>query len=360
MLFRSQVLTSTSTYASTDTVVATGGSLTLTPTTGSAVTITLTGSTTLQGLANKINADTASPVSASVVQSAPGSYRLMLTAKDTGTANGFTVTKTLTGGSGVTFTDTDSDGTYGDSAADNTQTALDASFTVNNLAVTSASNTVGDVIPGVTLSLKKKDSATTVTIGVERDVDGAKGVVKKFISAYNDLVTFAKDQTSAATAGKPSIARDPVLRGLRSAIGDALRASYASGGSLPALGMVGIGFDTNGKLTLDSDEFENAMSDAATDVQGLFSGTDGTGGVFGALDGLVDDYTQAGGLVASAKDRITEQVSTISRRLDSLEAQLAVRRTTLQRQYIQADQAMTRLNAQSASLSALGGQYRLF
>jgi flagellar hook-associated protein 2 len=138
-LARAQVMTSTSTYAATTDVVATGGSMTFTKSGGSPVAVTLTGSTTLQGLADKINATTDIPVTASVVQSAPGTYRLMLTAKDTGVSNEFTFTKTLTGGGGVTFTDTDTDGTYGETAADNTQTALDASLTVNGLTVTSVS-----------------------------------------------------------------------------------------------------------------------------------------------------------------------------------------------------------------------------
>src|SRR5215212_648298 len=68
-LARAQVTASQSTYASIGAQVATGGTLTLTPTTGAPVTITLTGSTTLSQLAAKINAASGSPVSASVDQS---------------------------------------------------------------------------------------------------------------------------------------------------------------------------------------------------------------------------------------------------------------------------------------------------
>ncbi len=359
-LARPQVLTSTSTYAALTDVVATSGGITFTPAVGSAVTVTLTGSTTIQGLANAINAVSAAPVSASVVQTAPGSFKLVLTSKATGTANAFTVTKTLAGGGGLTLPDSDLNGISGDVAADLTQTALNASLTVNNLAVTSASNTIADAVPGVTLTLKKKDPATTVTIGVTRDVAGAKTAVNKFITAYNDLVKFSKDQSTAALAGTASIARDPVFQGLRSAIGEALRGTYATGGTFNALGKVGLGFDTSGQLTLDATIFEKSLTDSVTNVQGLFSGADGTGGAFGTLDTLVDRYTQAGGLVASAKNRITEQVKALTTRLDSMAARLAIRRTSLQQQYTAADLAMSRLNAQSNSLAGLGNQYRLF
>lgn len=357
-LAKAQVLTSTSTYSALTTEVATGGSITITPTTGSAVTISLTGSTSVQGLADAINANTSASVSASVVQSAPGTYRLMLSAKNTGVSSGFTVTHTLSGGAGVTFTDTDGDSVYGDSAADNTQTALDAALTVNGLAVTSASNTVSGVIPGVTLTLNAKDAAKTITVGVTRNLTEAKARINKFITAYNDVVSFAKDQASLAAAGKASIGRNPVMRSFFDSMRTALLDDY-TGSTYTRLGAIGIGFDRTGKMTLDEKVFDAAMKAGPTAVQTLFS-TAETSGAFGTLASLVQDYTEAGGLVASVRKQITDQVSTLSQRLTSLESQLAVRRRALQQQYIAADLAMTRLNAQSSSLSSLGGQYRLF
>jgi flagellar hook-associated protein 2 len=357
-LAKTQVLTSTSTYAALTTEVATGGAITITPTTGSPVTITVTASTSLQGLVNAINADTNSPVSATAVESAPGQFRLMLAGKTTGVSNGFTVTKTLSGGAGVTFTDTDSDGTYGDSAADNTQNALDAALTVNGLSITSASNTITGVVPGATLTLNAKDAAKTITIGVTRNVTEAKARLNKFITAYNDLVTFAKDQNTAAVAGRASIARTPVLRGFFDSMRTALLDDYTPG-TYTRLGAVGVGFDRTGKMTLDETVFDAAMKAAPTAVQALFSTTETTG-AFGKLASIAEDYNETGGLVATVRQQLTDQVSTLSNRLVALESQLAVRRRALQQQYIAADLAMTRLNSQSASLSSLGAQYRLF
>lgn len=357
-LAKAQVLTSTSSYASLTTVVATGGNLTITPAVGSAVVIPAGASITLQGLVDAINAEADSPVAASAVQTAPGTYKLMLTAKESGTANTFTVTKTLTGGGGLTFTDTDTDNVYGDSAADNTQNATNAALTVNGLAISSSSNTVENVIPGVTLTLEANNVTSTITVA--RDVDGAKSLINKFITAYNDFITFTKDQTSAAVAGKASIGRDPILRGLRDAVGAALRDEYVEGGQYDVLAMIGVGFTQDGKLELDPDALEDALNTAPVDVQSLFSGTDGTGGVFGTLESLIDAYTQAGGLVADVKEQIDEQITALNKRMDDLEMRLLQRRKTLQKEYIAADLAMSRLNQQSGALSSLGGQFRLF
>jgi flagellar capping protein FliD len=64
--------------------------------------------------------------------------------------------------------------------------------------------------------------------------------------------------------------------------------------------------------------------------------------------------------VQGAKDRLKDQIVKIDARLDTMELQLELRRQTLQREFIAADQLMTQLNGQGSSLQALGGQYRLF
>lgn len=346
-LARAQVKTSTTTYGSVADVAATGGSLTLTPTNGDPATVvTISASTSLQGLADAINAKTDSPASASIVQTSPGVYQLMLAARETGTDNTFTVTSGLTGGPALTFAGVD------------TQTALDAELTVNGLPVTSSSNTLTDVVSGVTLTLTKKDVAATVTVA--RDLTKAKDAITKFINSYNDIVTFAKDQASAAAGGKASIGRDPLLKGLRDALRSAAMDEYTTGGSFERLAAIGIGFDMTGKMILDSEVFDDAIAAAPADVQTLISGASGEGQAFGAISTLLDDYTKAGGLVALIRERITDQVSTLSTRLDTLDSQLAVRRIALQQQYTAADLAMTRLKSQSASLSSASGGYRLF
>ena len=140
-LARSQVMASTTTYASPDEVIATGGSLSVALFGNPPIQIPpagVAGSMTVRQLADAINAQTNSPVTASIVQAAPGQYRLVLTGRNSGTANAFTVTSTLTGGTGLAFTDTDIDGTYGDSAADLSVVATNAALTVNNIPITSA------------------------------------------------------------------------------------------------------------------------------------------------------------------------------------------------------------------------------
>ena len=356
---RAQAMASATIFDSLDDVVGTAGTFTITPATGDPVVLTLTGSTTIQGLATQINEAEGTPVSAAVVQVAPGDYKLVLTGKNTGADNAFTVSQTLSGGAGVAFGDFDNNGTYGDSDEDLTQIARNAAFTVNGLAVQSASNTVTDVIPGVTLTLAA-ESADPVTVDVTRDSAAAKEKVTKFIDAYNAIVAFMTDQNTAAIAGKASIGRDPLTRGFKSAMREVLMDEYPDASSFSSLPGIGIGFDATGKLTLDNTAFDRAIANDPADVQKLMAGATGDGGAFGAITAAIKEYTKAGGLIFDMKERLTEQVRNMEDRLDQMAERLERRRLVLQKEFTAADNAMTQLKSQGGALSALGGAFASF
>ena len=113
-------------------------------------------------------------------------------------------------------------------------------------------------------------------------------------------------------------------------------------------------------MTLDKKTFENAITSDTNSVQALFAGDDGRSGAFGTFGSLIKNYTRSGGLVADVRTRISTQTQGLSTRIDALEEQLERRRLTLQREFQAADEAMSLLNSQMASLSSLGGQFRLF
>jgi flagellar hook-associated protein 2 len=339
-LARSQVSASSLDYAATDSVT-TAGTLTV-----GGVTVTVTDGLTLQGLADAINS-AAHPttahtdVTASVVSPSSGRYQLVLTGTDTGAANAFTAVNGPTGGTSLTFV--------------NKMTATDALFSVNNVNVSSSTNVVDDAIPGTTLTLLKKDPLTTVTVSVTKNDDATKAKVQTFIDAYNDLLAYAQQQTSSSSG----IGRDPLLRQLRSDLRNLVSSDYGTG-AYTSLAQAGVGFDRSGKLSLDSTLFNEAMSSSAVDVQRLFIGDGGTSGVFDAITSSIDQYTDAGGLIANSRDRINEQIVALDGRLLSMESRLALRRAALQREYMATDQLMGQLSSQASSLSSLDNQYSLF
>jgi flagellar hook-associated protein 2 len=350
-LARAQVTTSTTTYADKDTTKVAAGTLRFTTSAG-AVDVALSGDVTLQGLADAINAQTASPVVASIVRTAAGRYQLMLTGRDTGQSNTFTVdrgqlTAPSTGGNRMSFT--------------TAQAAQDASIRINGVVSTSSTNVFDGVIGGVTFTATQADPNVPVVLTITADQDSVINLVKKVTTAFNEASAFLTGQTSAAAGGdSESIGRDPLVRGLRSRLANVLTRSYATGAAYGALAEVGFEFTRSGELTVNEATLRQALTDKRLDVAKVFGGADGTGGAFGALLSETEDYTKAGGLVPNAQNRLSDQLTKLSDRIADMEERLAIKRAALQREFAAADQTIAQLNSQKNSLSSLGSQYSLF
>jgi flagellar hook-associated protein 2 len=333
-LARAQVTASDTFAPDTDTtIVATGGSLTI-----GSEQINISGPVTLQQLSDAINADMNSPANASIIATAAGVNRLVLMSKKTGAANTFTISNQLTAGT-ITF-------------SGNAVDASDASVLINNIAVTSASNTLDGQIPGVTMTLQQKDPAKTVIVSVARDDGNLADRAAAFVASFNDIVKFADAQAAASNNGTAgAIGRDSVLRGLRNSLRNALLGPHGSG-TYTRLAEVGIGFTRTGELTLDRSALTSALESNPSAVQNLF--TDPTTGAFSSINSLIDDYTDAGGFLPDARTRLSDEIARVGRQMDDMSARLAIRKAALQQEFTAADQAMARLNSQKSSLSSIG------
>lgn len=347
-LARAQVTASVSTAPDADTTaVATAGALQV-----SGVQIAVSQPMTLRQLAEAINASEA-PVTASVVASGPSQYRLVLTASASGSANAFTVTNSLSGGSGVTFTDTDGDGVSGDTAADNAVQAANADVTVNNIAISSASNTLTEAIPGVSLTLLRRDPNATIGVDVSSSSTATKTALSSFVTAYNAFATFYGTQATAARAGdESSIGRNPMVRGLQTDIRNGLLQAQTTGGRYSNLSQIGLEFTRTGQLQLNEATFNNAMSADPDAVRALLAGTGGTS-AFERVATTLDGYTRTSGLLNGVKQQLTTSISRLSTQIDSMAARLVQQRATLQREFSEAEAAMTRLKNQSGNLGSL-------
>lgn len=332
-LARAQVTATDTTAPDADTTdVATGGTLTI-----GAVTVTLTEGVTLRELATAINDTADIGVTASVVQSGTGAYRLVLTGKDTGADQAFAITNGLTG----------STLTFGANAVE----ATDASVLINNVQAISSTNTLSDAIPGLTLTVLKEDPATTVGINVTSDPAAVKTRLESFIKAYNDVNQFFTDQQAAQAKGDPSLTRDPIARQFRSTLRSSLMADYGSG-TYDRLSQIGVEFTLTGTLKLNTKKFDEALADDPDAVLALLGGDTGA---FATLQSTIDTYTNPDGLLINGRNRLQDQIRALDRQLFQAEERLAKQRQTLQQEFIAAEMAMSRLRSQSGSLSGLGG-----
>jgi len=139
------------------------------------------------------------------------------------------------------------------------QAARDASITVDGLTVTRATNTISDVIPGVTLNLLKDTGSANVTIG--GDNDALKTKVNSFITAYNSLKTSIK-QLKGTVDASGTLSGESLLN----SISDALRRLGSTPFNGNYLSSMGITVDKSGVMSLDSTRFDAAVSSDSANV----------------------------------------------------------------------------------------------
>jgi flagellar hook-associated protein 2 len=322
-LAQSQTTASTNGYTNMTDTAADGGSISFTINGQTTTAINVTSAMSLADVASAINTQN-SGVVASVVNDGTN-YKLLISSRQTGAANGFTVNNSLTNSTGaaVAFA-AGQNATTG-----NSQNAQDAQFTVNGFAITSSSNAISSAVPGITLNLMKTGQAT---VGVTTDYSSLKSSIQSFISQYNSFRSFYDSQQKDVLQG------DPVLRESLGDLRNVLLTPNSNGGVYKYLAEIGISLTSSGTLQFDESTFDQAVSTNPADLQKLLVGDGTNQGVFQNLESALTNL-----------DGIANMLSSYSSKITDMQARLDQERQTLVQVYTAADQAISALNAQSGS-----------
>jgi flagellar hook-associated protein 2 len=227
------------------------GTLTIQVGNQTAVNINIaSGSSSLADIASAIDQANAG-VEASVVYDG-SQYHLVLTGNGTGTANAFTVT-----GSGALSGLSYNPGASGLGV---TQAAANASFSLDGLTITSGSNTINGVVPGLSLTLAQSGSAT---VTVAQDSTALETAAQSLAGALNQVLGTISQNASytAASGGGPlfgNVGIEIIRSDLLSAVSTSTNPASSFGGPYSSLSSIGFTVTSGGTITFDQAAFENA------------------------------------------------------------------------------------------------------
>lgn len=305
---------------------------------------------TLSGIAAAINSAAGGTVNASVVTDSSGS-RLVLSSANTGASNAFTVTNLDGGLPQFAYS-----GPGGASGMTQTQAAADASFSVNGLALTSASNSVSTVISGVTLNLTQASSSSQVQIAT--DPTAVTNSVNGFISAYNSLITLTNSLTKydANTNTASVLTGDSATRNIVGSLQAIVGGQWDPTASHPYswLAQVGVSVNADGTLALNATQFQAALSANPSGVADLFTGAGGSPGSVGLANQVSNAAQQmigANGALGSAEQNLQSQVTYMNNQQTLMQAQLAQTQASLTQEYSALNAEISAAQAQQASLT---------
>jgi flagellar hook-associated protein 2 len=234
---------------------------------GTQRTITVADGTTLDGLAGLINDDTDNPGVTATVVNDGSNYRLIITGNDTGALN------TITIDAGTTLDGSSSTVDFTASAfSDIDKQAADAVFSVDGLSITRSTNSVTDVINGLTINLKKESASATVS--VTTDNDAIKEQIEDFVSAYNGVVEFISSNSDYddATGVSGILVGEGTARNIHNRLRSIVSGSVAGlPEDLNILAQLGITTSyKTGQLEIDATTLDTKLGSNLDDVANLF------------------------------------------------------------------------------------------
>jgi flagellar hook-associated protein 2 len=288
---------------------------------------------TLDGLAAAIN-NLGAGVRASVITDANGA-RLALVSETTGASGDITVSNNTTG---LNFT--------------KAVTGANAALTVDGVPISSASNSVSNVINGVTLTLVAPAPASPITLTVSPDTTQAADAINKFVAAYNTAIADINAQFNVAsdgTGGGP-LEADGSLREAQSSLLSAISYSISGNSGIVNLAALGVNLNNDGTLTVDSGALNSALSSNFASVQTFLQST--TGGFANNLSSVLTNLTDpSAGVLGLDASGISQSSRDLGQQISNLQASLAVRQQQLTQVYAQVNATLQQLPLLQAQLS---------
>lgn len=252
---------------------------------GADASITLTENESLQSVASKFNAvKDRTGIQATVVKVTNGTpnsdFKLIFTATKTGTTAGFDLANAST----VT---SDPDGVLAQVGFTTTQAAQNAQFTFDGVSIERESNSVDDLVDGITITLKQPlSSGTPINVSIQPDTELVKGALMEFADLYNELRVFGATQSQIGDDGLPTedavLINDPTMRSIMNSVSTEVRRVVAglTGGDPDRLSDIGFGFQdfagddetvtTRNIIVVDEEKLQSALEANYEAVRGIF------------------------------------------------------------------------------------------
>jgi len=306
----------------------------------SPVTVTVNNTdNTLTGLASAIN-NMGAGVTASVINDANGA-RLAIVSNSSGAPGDITISSNTTG---LNF--------------NKAVSGLNASLNVDGVPISSTSNTVTGVIPGVTLNLIGAAPSSPVSVNVQPDIQQATDAINQFVSAWNTVVKDLNAQftvNSDGSGGGP-LEADGTLRTIQEQLLSAISFSMNGNNGLVNLSSIGLNLNNDGTITLDSGTLSNALTNNLGNVQQLLQGTSGAGtNLSTVLNGITDPVD---GSITLDLQGMSSSMSDLTNQINDMQANLLIKQQNLTAQYVQVQDTLQQLPQLQAEISAQLGSIK--
>ena len=208
------------------------------------------------------------------------------------------------------------------------QAELNSYTIVNGVDVRRNSNTMTDVLSGMTISLIKAqaDSDPEISLNTSVNNETAEGFIKPFIDTYNNLVKFL-------SSDKDQLRSDSAVSGLRFNLRSILtqEVTAAQDGNPKYLTNIGLDINSDGTLVIkDSDLLKQLLTEDPSKVSDIFLASDG---IINKVKQNVDRLKGSDDLMKAKTLDIANQIDDQKKKIEDMQSRIDRQAEAQKKQY---------------------------
>ena len=305
----------------------------------------------LSGVAKLINKDPSLGITANVINDGSGSetpWRLVLSLNKTGNENAVDFPYFY-------FVDGDQD-----FQLEFQREAHNAQIKLDGFEIEAQENKLKDMIPGVTIDLKKAKPGEEFAINITEDIDAVGTKVTDLVTKLNAVLKFVKDQNAIddKTDTSRTLGGDIMLQSLEGRIHTAVFKDVMTDTGLHRVGELGLTFERGGTLEFDQKKFKALITANYNVATQILTGTFAEGG---KTEGFMDNLNASvgtmlrtpDGLIQSRKKSLQSNIEQIDRRISQKQKYLEEKEKNLKDKFARLEGTMSKIKSQGAGLAGM-------
>jgi len=233
--------------------------------------------------------------------------------------------------------------------------ALNAKIDFNGINIQRDSNTISDLIPGSTLTLKStmQDTDSTVNLTIGADTAKIKQSITDFITNFNAIYTYIKTNSEDNKGQRGLLIDDTSAQSLQNLFISVATTSVAGldTSSVNNLSRLGLSFDIEDGLTIeDGSQLTSAIYDHPDQLAALFNSDNG---IAKKLYNSITPYINANGYLYQSRNNFGTQESDLNDQIKSAQDSINTDSSNLRLRYLkQMAQTNSMLQSQQTFLQS--------
>lgn len=237
-------------------------------------------------------------------------------------------------------------------------TAADSSITFDGELYSRQSNSISDIVEGLTLELLPSATNTTTSISIAAGEINAKTQINTLITAYNDLMSTYKTMTANSYNSKTpgSFANSPTTLSFVAEIKNRLAKgiSYESAGTIKVISLSSLGVDLelDGTASFNQENYDEAVSNGLQEMlsNGIYFSTSGSSA--DGLDAYINSQSGGSGALTSIISYEQETIWSLQSQQDEMQIRLDSKQAQLISQYSALNTLLYNLSSTSSALTS--------